>query len=200
MFLEYMYMPFIRLVKIEVPRPHTSFSRLVPAYEVPLWRRQWEGFIDTNAEITVSEAPACMTTLSVRDIPDVGYERQRLSEEFRRHHVTGDPIFNSVYPGDTFEDAYTKYVEANTVDVAIDEQGTIVDIQVPVPVETEDLIKISGVGKKLSLQLVDAGYFTYEQIADAELDELIKTVESIGISNAESIQESARELAAAPAT
>jgi len=190
-------MTHIRLVKIEVPRPHTSFSRRVPAYEVPLWKRKWEGYIEPGYEVTVSDVPAILGNLAFRDIADAEFERQRLMGEFRRHHVTGDPIFDAVYPADSFLAEYDKVIAKYGITLEYDEEGHVTGAVTVEPVAIDDLSKIAKVGKKLIAQFVEAGFVTYEQIAEAELDELIKKVEGVGIGNVETIQESAKDLAAA---
>ena len=85
-------------------------------------------------------------------------------------------------------------------EVEYDEDGHVIGIEGVKPAVVEDLRKINGVGKALAIQLAEAGFTSFESVATADLDDLIKSIDGIGIGNVEDIQESAQLFVAAPAS
>lgn len=103
----------VPLVRVVIPDLRGNFTRNldVPLYELPLHEKRMEGALPPGKGIEIMEVPAHMPESHRYDYRSFAEERSRLASLFEVHPITKTPIFDEVYPGTAFRQAFADVVE-----------------------------------------------------------------------------------------
>jgi hypothetical protein len=164
----------IRRVAIFVPGM-TSTVRLEPKYCLKLFQALWKGAIpDPIADpVRVIPTPGSYPqelrwhVLPSEDACEI--EAHRLRNEFGLHK-SGEPLFDVVYPADSFETAFSKCLEESGVVEAV------FDDEHPAMAVFKELPGVGVIGAK---KLIEAGITSLDKLANIDIGEIVKVLGKI---------------------
>ncbi len=159
-------------VAIYIPGIH-SRVRFAPRYVLRLYQAKWKGAIpDPMDPVRVIAFPAGMEVARYHEVrasseeEAIEIESARLRIEFGLHEKSGEPLFDVIYPADTFMLAFKtarasqpEKVSANTSSLA-----------------EKALAALDGVGPAMAKKLITIGLTTVEAVAFVDLDELTRAL------------------------
>ncbi len=153
---------------IYIPPAQHKHSKVLfyPRYALPLFKRMWDPQMD-NPDDLVRSIPFPKGTTEkfrFRDVPNVSAERSFWAEFFNKA-IPG--LFDTIYPGTTFEDAFEKLLE----DMA---QQKVVLVEKPIEPTIPAEIAEIGLDHALAMEFVKSGYKDLVSIARASLSELME--------------------------
>ena len=189
-------MPLVKNQYVNLPDDKgTNRLLVVPAYEIPLLEALHVG---TKVEVMPLPSNAIHET-RYREA-SLAQEMGRLRLKYQKHPITKNPVFDAVYTSATFREAF----EREVVDpLAPGREGSAPAVpDKPVTEETVNaletaklLTEIRGVGMGAAQELVKAGFYTIQDVAEADLDALI-AVSGLGQVSAARIKSEAEALSA----
>lgn len=151
---------FIPCVTIIIP-VMTSPVRIEPSYMVPIYQEIWRARLASEGKMGVEVVPA---PGAFREIDSVDSEKADLSGRFNFNPANGAPLFDKIYPGDSFEIA----VEAILAEEAAKE---IAQANPVLRVANADFMAIVK-NEDLANSLEDLGLPTIADVAGAPISKI----------------------------
>ena len=185
----------------------TSCQRFVPQYELPLIKSLWAGTAPGGQSPRISCDPitsqqAHLKTVRYTEVESLAAEKKRLHAFYEKHPITKAPIFDIVFPLNTFEDVVKKVYpgifgeDEMTASMQVHLEDSEEEEKPEVEISDEivdDLTQLKRVGTAKAKALAAAGFTSVSEIAQTDPAE-IAAVKGITVKEAEEIVEHAVEL------
>lgn len=186
----------------------TSKQRFVPQYELPLIKALFANSAPGGQSPRITCDPITgqqehLATVRYSKIESLADEKKRLHRFYEKHPVTKAPVFDIVYPLNTFEETVKKVYPG-----VFGEDELTASMQVHVETEDDDdglpavevseetineLTQLKNVGQKTAEALAAAGYTSVAEISQTDPAELC-AVKGVAEKEAKEIVDHAVEL------